>query len=220
MLDLQEHRPHVAIMLQEADVRSRQKRRGGAAPAEHSADPGRLRPSEDARQASAHTSWRDARGLHVQELFPSPEQRRERHDCSETPADGQPNRGPKILETIGHVVPITSGRHFNGANAFQKENYETCFARLQDKKTRALVACGWSVAEVVPPLHAVCKVTGTVEAPKRDVCFTAGRAVVVPHGHVENLLRNVKLLMQYDRQGDLFVAKLTMFGFTGQGAKD
>ena len=50
--------------------------------------------------------------------------------------------------------------------------------------------------------------------------FTAGRAVVVPHGHVETLLRNLKLLMQYDRQGDLFVAKLTVFGFTRQVAKD
>ena len=83
----------------------------------------------------------------------------------------------------------------------------------------ALVECNWSVAEVVKPLHAVCKITGTIEAPKHDVFFTAGRAVVVPHGHVENLLRSVKLLMQYDRQGDLFVAKITVSGFTRQGAK-
>ena len=64
------------------------------------------------------------------------------------------------------------------------------------------------------------KVTGTVEAPKHDVLFTAGRAVVVLHGHVESILRSVKLFMQYDRRSDLFVAKLTVFGFTRQGAKD
>ena len=127
---------------------------------------------------------------------------------------------PDHLPANAEVVPNTFGRHFNGANASNIENYGTCFTSLQDKKTRALVACDWSVAEVVRPLNAVCKITGTVEAPKHDVFFTAGRAVAVLHGHVETLLRNVKFLMQYDRQGDLFVAKLTMFGSTRQGGKD
>ena len=80
--------------------------------------------------------------------------------------------------------------------------------------------CDWSVAEVVKPVHAVRKITGTVEAPKHELLFTAGGAVVVRHGHVESILRIVKRLMQYDRQGDLFVAKLTVFGFTRQGTKD
>ena len=62
-------------------------------------------------------------------------------------------------------------------------------------------------------------ITGTIEAPKHDVLFTAGRAVVVPHGHVGSILRSVKPLMQYDRQGDLFVAQITVSGFTRQGAK-
>ena len=117
------------------------------------------------------------------------------------------------------VIPNTSGRHFNGANASHIENYGTCLTSLQDTKTKALVECNWSVADVVKPLHAVCKITGTIEAPKHDVLFTAGKAVVVPHGHVESILRSVKPLMQYDRQGDLFVAKITVSGFTRQGAK-
>ena len=117
------------------------------------------------------------------------------------------------------VLPNTSGRHFNGANASHIENYGTCFTRLQDKKTNVRVDCDWSVGEVVRPLHAVCKLTGTVDTPKHDVLFTAGRAVVVPHGHVEDLLKRVKPLMQYDRKGDLFVAKLTMSTFAGQITK-
>ena len=72
--------------------------------------------------------------------------------------------------------------------------------------------CGWSVAEVVRPLHAVCKITGTVEEPKHEVFFTAGRAVVVPYGIVEDLLANVKHLMQWG----LFVAKMTVSTFAGQ----
>ena len=42
------------------------------------------------------------------------------------------------------------------------------------------------------PLHAVCKLTGSVEAPKHDVLFTAGRSAAAPHGHVEDLLKNVE----------------------------
>ena len=75
------------------------------------------------------------------------------------------------------------------------------------------MACDWSVAEVVQPLHAECNITETVEAAKHDVLFTADRTVVVRHGHREISLRNLKPLIQYDKQGDLFVAKLTMFGF-------
>ena len=79
--------------------------------------------------------------------------------------------------------------------------------------------CGWSVAEVARPLHAVCKLTGTVEEPKHEVLFTAGRAVVVPHGIVENLLKTEKFLMQYNRKGCLFVSKMTVSTFAGQIAK-
>ena len=126
---------------------------------------------------------------------------------------------PRHLPANAVVLPNTSGRHFNGANASHIENYGTCFTRLQDKKTNVRVDCDWSVGEVVRPLHAVCKLTGIVDTPKHDVLFTAGRAVVVPHGHVEDLLKRVKPLMQYDRKGDLFVAKLTMSTFAGQITK-
>ena len=126
---------------------------------------------------------------------------------------------PDHLPAHAEVVPNTTGRHFNGANASHIENYGTCLTSMVDKTTGTKVNCDWSVAEVVKPLHAVCKITGTTAAPKHDVLFTAGRAVVVPHGHVDSILRTVKPLMQYDRQGDLFVAKLSMSGFTRQGAK-
>ena len=79
--------------------------------------------------------------------------------------------------------------------------------------------CAWSVAEVVRPLHVVCKITGIVEEPKHDILLTDGRAVVVPHGIVENLLKTMKPLMHYDRKGGLFVAKMTVSTSAGQIAK-
>ena len=108
---------------------------------------------------------------------------------------------PSNLPANAVVIPNETGRHFQGANESHIKNYGTCRTRLQDQKTHAVADCGWSVAEVVRPLHAVCKITGTVDEPKHDVLFTAGRAVVVPHGIVENLLNTEKPLMQYDRAG-------------------
>ena len=87
------------------------------------------------------------------------------------------------------------------------------------QKTHVMADCGWSAAEVVRPLHAVCKISGTVEAPKHDVFFTAGRAVVVPHGIVENLLKKETHLMQYNRKGSLFVYQMTVLIFARQIAK-
>ena len=126
---------------------------------------------------------------------------------------------PSHLPANAVVIPNETGRHFQGANESHIENYGTCRTRLQDQKTHVVADCGWSVAEVARPLHAVCKLTGTVEEPKHDVLFTAGRAVVVPHGIVENLLKKEKPLMQYDRKGGLFVAKMTVSTFAGQIAK-
>ena len=88
---------------------------------------------------------------------------------------------------------------------------------MQDPQTKIRSGCKWKLADVVRPLHAVVKITGTKEEPKQDVLFTAGRAVVVPAGVVEQILKTVRPLMQYNREGDLYIAKLTMSSFPRQG---
>ena len=76
----------------------------------------------------------------------------------------------------------------------------------------------WSAADVHRPLHAVAKVTGTVEQPKADVLFCAGKAVVVSAGPADRVFKTVKPMLQYEREGDLFIALLTLSeAFTGPG---
>ena len=41
--------------------------------------------------------------------------------------------------------------------------------------------------------------------------------VVVPPGVVDTVLKYVKPLMQYDREGELYVAEVTMSGFARPG---
>ena len=107
----------------------------------------------------------------------------------------------EVVLDFGSVAHVANPSHRPANAAFHIENYWTCRTRLQDQKTHVVADCGWSVAVVVRPLHAVCKLTGTLQELKHDVLFTAGRAVVVPHGMVENVLKTGKLLMQYNRKG-------------------
>ena len=62
--------------------------------------------------------------------------------------------------------------------------------------------------------------TGTIDYRKQDILFCAGNCVVVPAGTVDRVLKSgIKLSLQYDWEGDLFVAKLTMTSFTRPGAE-
>ena len=47
--------------------------------------------------------------------------------------------------------------------------------------------------------------------------FTAGKAVVVPSGIVDRILKTFKPVMQYDSKGDLYIAKLTVSRFLRSG---
>ena len=127
-----------------------------------------------------------------------------------------PNSLPNNLD----FKPNVTGRHFKGANESHIENYGSCLTSLRDDKCKSNVSCDWSLAEVARPLHAVVKITGTPEHPKQDVLFTAGRCVVVPHGCVEKIMESTKPILQYDREGDLYVATLTVSaGFPRPGVK-
>ena len=128
---------------------------------------------------------------------------------------------PKDLSRTVAIVLNIGGRHFKGAGTagHHIENYGTAKTALRTSPDAVTIACEWSAADVHRALHAVVKVTGTVEQPKADVSFCAGKAVVVPAGTVDKVLQTVKPKLQYDKKGDLFIAELTVSaGFPLQGA--
>ena len=117
-----------------------------------------------------------------------------------------------------HVKPNSTGRHFVGASNEHIENYGSCDTVLQSEHGQ--VACEWKVADVSRALHSISKVAGPPEGPgSHDVLFNNRVGVVVPPGIVDTVLKYVKPLMQYDREGGLYVAEVTMSGFArpGQG---
>ena len=84
--------------------------------------------------------------------------------------------------------PNMIGRYFKGANDVHIEDFGCAQTLLKDDQTGNVVGCGWTLTDVPLPFQSVMKMIGTVEHPKQDVLFCAGKAVVVPAGTVGKLL--------------------------------
>ena len=125
---------------------------------------------------------------------------------------------PKELPDDAVVKPNTSGRHFRGANNSVIENYGDVDTPLGTPAGE--VGCGWKSADVSRPLHSVsqvCGPAGGAAAAKQDVLFNNDMCVVMPPGLVREILKGAKSIVQYDREGNLFMGDMVMSSFTRQG---
>ena len=118
---------------------------------------------------------------------------------------------PKGLPRDCKPVPNTIGKHYSGAGGDSIGKYGTVDTLLVGEHGE--VGCSWNVANVTRALHSIAQVTGPIEKPRQDVLFNAAKCVVVPEGIVEKILAHVKPLLQYNRKGNLFVAKMKMSSF-------
>ena len=126
---------------------------------------------------------------------------------------------PNDLPSDSRPETNLSGRHFVGAKGDRIDKYGTCDTKLTTK--HGVVGCRWQLADVTRPLHSVSRVTGPEEGPgKQDVLFNNKRCVVVPPGIVEEIQKKVAPVMEYKREGNLYLAEMAMssFGRQGQGA--
>ncbi len=123
---------------------------------------------------------------------------------------------PSELPDTVEVEEIKTGRHFVGAGGDQITKFGTCMTMLEGRAGK--VGCKWQVADVTRPLHSVSRIAGPADGPgHQDVLFSNKKAVVVPPGVVEKVLQSVKPVAQYDREQGLYVANMTMSGFTRPG---
>ena len=119
------------------------------------------------------------------------------------------------------VVPSGNpqGKHFVGANNSEIKRYGHCNTVLKGEALLKDVTCGWQVAEVTRPLNSVSQVCGPPEGRgEQDVLFNNRKCVVVPPGIVDEILKKVTPVAQYDREGGLYLADLVVSGFARQGA--
>ena len=80
------------------------------------------------------------------------------------------------------------------------------------------VACKWQCADVTRARHSIATITGAPEGEgKHDVLFNNKVGVVVPPGFVDEILKHVTPIIEYQREGNLYLAEMTVSGFTRQG---
>ena len=125
---------------------------------------------------------------------------------------------PSTLPSSVKITPNTTGKHFSGAGGEVIERYGNAQAMLTTAEGREIII-DTNVAEVSRPLHAVSQVTGPADHPtgKQDVLFTNKRCVVVQPGVVEHILKYIKPIAQYDRDGNLYLATMTVSDFVRPG---
>ena len=124
---------------------------------------------------------------------------------------------PRALPAGVDVKPNTSGKHFSGASGDTIERFGDCRAQLTTAGGGE-IDCGWDLAEVSRPLHAVSKITGPIGEPKHDVLFNNRTCIVVPSGIVEHILKYVTPIAEYPREGNLYQAEMVMAPFGRQGS--
>ena len=122
---------------------------------------------------------------------------------------------PKELPNDANTTPNNNDSHFVGANNSRIEKFGTCDTSLESKCGK--VGCHWKLADVSRPLHSVSRVTGPKDGPgKQDVIFNNRVGVVVPPGIVDEILKRVKPLARYEREGNLYVGEFQMSAFGRQ----
>ena len=69
----------------------------------------------------------------------------------------------------------------------------------------------WNLANVARPLHAVSHIAGPYEGDgNHDILFSNKLCAVMPPGIVDAVLRQIKLVTEYHREGNLYLAEFTM----------
>ena len=123
------------------------------------------------------------------------------------------------LPSDAQLEANNSGSHFVGAGGGRIRKYGACNTSLKGKHGQ--VGCRWQVADVTMALNSVSTVTGPYEGPgDQDVLFNNKTCYVVPPGVVAQIMKHVKAVAEYPRDGGLYVAdmELTSFQRQGQGA--
>jgi hypothetical protein len=127
--------------------------------------------------------------------------------------------GPASLPRGAVPSGNKDGKHFCGAGGDTIERYGSVDTLIES--IYGEMACEWQVADVTRALHSISKVTAPKELEQgyHEVLFTNKKGVVVPPGFVEQILKLVKPILEYEREGGLYLADLAVSSFTRQGQK-
>lgn len=124
--------------------------------------------------------------------------------------------GPGRLPEDAVFIPNATVKHFGGASDARIEKYGQVGTMI--KSSESQVSCAWQVSDVNRALHSVAKACGPkgVGNGKQGVLLDNDICVVVPPGVVKEIYKRLTPVMQYEREGNLYVAGLEMSSFHRQ----
>ena len=123
---------------------------------------------------------------------------------------------PSAVPAGVKITPNTTGKHFSGAGGEVIERFGECETLMTSSDSS--VRGRWSLADVARPLTSVSQVTGPADGEgNQDVLFNNKVCVVVPPGVVAAVLKQIKPIAQYRREGGLYLADFTLSDFARQG---
>jgi hypothetical protein len=120
--------------------------------------------------------------------------------------------GPDSLPNNAKLTPNTTGRNFVGPSGETIMNHGSCDTVLNGEHGK--VGCSWKIADVTRALHSGAQVTGPVDKPRQDVLMNSEGIYVVEPGIVKKMMKTMKPVMEYKREGNLYLAEVNMTGFT------
>ena len=113
-----------------------------------------------------------------------------------------------------------TGKVFHGANNSPIRRYGKVVTAMRNTSTtQGPVAVPWEAADVSRPLNSVSQTAGPKDGPGlQDVLFNNKTCYVVPPGTVERIMKEIKAIAEYPRNGDLYVADMELSSFQRQVA--
>ena len=113
-----------------------------------------------------------------------------------------------------------TGKVFHGANNSPIRRYGKVVTAMRNTSTtQGPVAVPWEAADVSRPLNSVSQTAGPKDGPGlQDVLFNNKTCYVVPPGTVERIMKEIKAIAEYPRNGDLYVADMELSCFQRQAA--
>jgi hypothetical protein len=119
---------------------------------------------------------------------------------------------PADVEPSGAI----GDEHYVGANNSKIKRYGEAVTSCEH--ARGKFGMKWNCAEVSRPLNSTSKICGPMgPVGKQDVLFNNNSCYIVQPGVVAAIMKVIKCVAEYPREGNLYLADTALTSFAGQG---
>ena len=124
---------------------------------------------------------------------------------------------PEDLPPNVEPAGAADDEHYVGANNSKIKRYGEATTACEHKN--GSFGIKWNCADVTRPLNSVSKIAGPAgPVGKQDILFNNSCCYIVQPGIVNAVMKVIKAVAEYPREGNLYLADLALTSFVGQGS--